>query len=167
MARPKAKTDVTFPGTDESLPLDALRASIAAELAAGLSDVDGIKKTYGITGPQWDLMRKSPMFRAMLKEAMEKLAGAPNAGKRITMKSEIVLEDSIQVLHEIAHDKDAQSAARIDAIKTMGQMAGRNTKEGVAPGTGGGFNLILNLGNGQPGITIEGTPVKPALKQDD
>lgn len=165
MARPRTKTEVTFPGTDQSLPLDALKASIAAELAAGLSDAEGIKKTYGMSHSQWEMLRTNPTFAAMLKEAIEKLSGAANASKRITMKSEIALEDSIPVLYQIAHDPEAQSTARIESVKTMAQLAGRNTKEGAAAGTGGGFNLILNLGNGK-GITIEGTPVKPAIEHE-
>lgn len=166
MARADANTEVTFPGSDTSLPLDALKAGIAAELAAGLTDAAGVKKTYGISDPQWEILRKNPVFRSMLKEAMEKLSGAPNAGKRITMKSEIALEDSIPVLYHIANDAQAQSVSRIDAIKTMAQLAGRNTKEGAPAGGGGGFNLVLNLGNGTQGITIEGTPIKPALEQE-
>lgn len=163
MARSKANTDVMVPGTEVTLSLDDLKAQIAADLAAGLADADGIKKTYGISDAQWDVIRKNPMFRSMLKEAIERLGGGLNANKRITLKSEVVLEDSIGVLYEIAHDKGAQAASRIDAVKTMAQLTGRNQKEGAASG-GGGFNLVLNLGNGAPGITIEGTPVKSVEK---
>ena len=74
MARqmPNTSVQVVFPGTDTALPLDALKAAIAMELAAGLSDAEGIKKTYGISESQWAILKRTPLFRSMLKEAIER-----------------------------------------------------------------------------------------------
>lgn len=152
MARPSANTKVTVPGTDVGLDLSHLNAHIAAELAAGLSDAATIRERYGISQAQWDTLRKTPAFRNMLAEALQKLQGDLNAGKRITIKSEIALEDSIPVLYEIAHDKDAQSSARVDAVKTMAALAGRNAKEGQGGASGPGFSININF-SGDDGKT--------------
>lgn len=166
MARHTPKTDVTFPGTEVSLPLDSLSANIVTELAAGLSDAEGIRERYGISEAQWSILKKSPLFRSMLKEAIERLAGDMNAKHRITMKAEVILEDALPVLHEIAHDRDAQSSARIEAVKTMAQLSGRNAKD-AAPGATGGFSLNIVIKDSEKGVTIEGAPVLPALPHDE
>lgn len=157
MARPKANTEkeVMIPETDMSLELEDLRAQVAMELAAGLSDASAVKGRYGISDAQWEVLKRNPTFRGMLKEAIERLKGDMNAGKRIIYKAETLLEDALPVLDEIAHERSNPPAARIDAIKTMAQMAGKTNKEGTA-NTGGMFALSINIGNGTPNIVLEG-----------
>lgn len=158
MARESAKTDVIIPGTDVNLQLAHLNAHIAAELAAGLSDAGSIRERYGISEAQWNVLKRTPMFRAMLLEAVQKLQGDLNANKRITLKSEIALEDSIPVLHRIAHDPEVVPASRIEAIKQMASLTGRNGKEPAAGG-GSGFSLTINLGANTKNVTIDGQKV--------
>ena len=166
MARHPPKTDVTFPGTEVSLPIESLSASIVTELAAGLSDAEGIRERYGISEAQWSILKRTPLFRTMLKEAIERLAGDMNAKHRITMKAEVALEDAIPILDEIAHDRDAQSSARIDAVKTMAQLSGRNAKD-APQGSTGGFSLNIIIKDSEKGVTIEGQPVQPLLTNDE
>jgi hypothetical protein len=159
MARRSAKTEVTPPGTDVELHLSHLSAHIAAELAAGLSDSKSIRERYGITDAQWEILKKNPSFRAMVKEAIEKFAGDLNAGKRILVKSEIALEDSIEVLYRLAHRDDVQPGARIDAIKTMAQLAGKTGKEGQGGNAGTGFSINIQFTaetGEQKGVVIDG-----------
>lgn len=162
MARQEANTEVVFPGTDTALPLDALKASIVMELAAGLTDADGVKERYGISEAQWAILRRTPIFRQMLKEAIERLGGDTNAGARIKLKADVLLEDNLGVLDQIANDREVQSQARIEAIKTMAQLTGRQNKEAVQGGGGGAFNLQIVIG-GAPTVTVSGTPT-PALE---
>lgn len=162
MARQSANTDIVFPGTDTALPLDALKATIAMELAAGLADSAAVKERYGISEAQWSILKRTPVFRNMLKEAIERLGGDTNAGARIKLKSDVLLEDNLPVLDEIANDKDAQSSARIEAIKTMAQLAGRTQKESTQGGGQGAFSLnIIIPGAGAVSVTGE---QKPALE---
>ncbi len=159
MARPTPNTEIVFPGTDTALPLDALKASIAMELAAGLSDADGVKARYGISEAQWSILKRTPIFRTMLREALERLAGDSNAGARIKLKSDVLLEDNLPVLDEIANDKGAQSNARIEAIKTMAQLAGRSQKEATQGGGTGAFTLnIVIPGAGEVKVTGDQRP---------
>jgi hypothetical protein len=161
----KAKTEVVFPGTDTALPLEALKATVAMELAAGLSDSAGVRERYGISAAQWQMLRVNPTFRKMLREAIERLSGDTNAGSRIKLKADVMLEDNLAVLDEIANDRDAQSQARIEAVKTMAQFAGRSQKDSAPAGAAGGFALNIIIGDGHQGVTVEGTPVRPALEQ--
>lgn len=148
---------VQLAGVGVDLDLSALSAHIAAELAAGLSDAPAIRKRYDITQAQWDVLKKSPIFRQMLLEAVQTLRGDLNAGNRITKKAEIVLEDAIPAYDGMIHNADIPAQARIDAGKLLAQLAGRNTKDGapvVVPG--GGFVLNLNLYGAKEKLVIDG-----------
>ena len=162
MARQSPNTEVVFPGTDTALPLDALKATIAMELAAGLADATAVKERYGISEAQWSILKRTPVFRNMLKEAIERLGGDTNAGARIKLKSDVLLEDNLPVLDEIANDKDAQSQARIEAIKTMAQLAGRTQKEATQGGGAGAFNLQIVIG--EQAVNVTGVNSNPPLE---
>jgi len=128
-----------------SLELSSLSANICAELAAGLTDAEGVKKRYELTENEWRKLKASPVFRSMLKESLRKFHGDMNAGRRITVKSEIALEDSIPLLHNWAHDGDIAISNRLDAIKQMTVLAnrtGRQDAQGAGPG-GSGFNVNI------------------------
>jgi hypothetical protein len=163
MARPPPNTEVVFPGSETSLPLDALKATIAMELAAGLTDAPGVRERYGISSAQWDILRRTPIFREMLKEAIVRLSGDVGAANRIKLKSDVMLEDNLKVLDEIANDRDAQSMARIKALEFTAQLAG---KGGAAPKTEGGGQGMFSLNIIIPGageVRVEGD-MKPALE---
>lgn len=167
MARQKQpKTEVVVPGTEVSLSLNDLRAKIATELAAGLLDAEGVRKTYGISTAQWEVMRQTPMFREMVKDALDRLSGSMNAGGRIKMKSDILLEDSLPVLYEIAHDQGAQSMARIKAIEVAAELAGRKQKETQAGSGQGAFALNIVIGDRELKIeSNERPPLEPPVDE--
>src|SRR5690554_183850 len=158
---PKSSSQVTLPGTDASLDLSALNAHIAAELAAGLSDAAAVRERYGISMEQWETLKKSPVFRRMLAEAVQTLRGDLNAGARIQKKADIVLEDAIPAYDSMIHNDQIPAQARIDAGKLLAQLAGRTAKqgEGGAP-AGGGFTLNINIG-GREKLVIDGKNIPP------
>jgi hypothetical protein len=160
LAPTKTEQQVTVPGTEAHLDLSSLSAHIATELAAGLSDAAAIRERYGIAEAQWDVLKSNRVFREMLREALTKLRGDLNAGKRITLKSEVALEDSIPQLYLMAHDSEVPAASRVESIKTMAALAGRNMKGEAAPGSaaGGGFAININISTGTEEriVSIEG-----------
>jgi hypothetical protein len=142
--------------TSVELSFAHLSATICAELATGLADIEGIKRRYELTDRQWDKLKKSPVFRGMLKDALRRFHGDLNAGKRITLKSEVALEDSIPLLHAWAHDPEVAVGNRLDAIKQMAVLAGRTGKEqGAAGPAGGGFNINITVRGHEKGPTRE------------
>lgn len=157
----KTEQQITVPGTEAHLDLSSLSAHIATELAAGLSDASAIRERYGIDEAQWDVLKRNTVFREMLREAFTKLRGDLNAGKRITLKAEVALEDSIPQLYLMAHDAQIPAASRVESIKTMAALAGRNMKgEAVigagAGGTGFAINIQINTGTEEKVISLEG-----------
>jgi hypothetical protein len=158
----KTEQQVSVPGTDAHLDLSSLSAHIATELAAGLSDAAAIRERYEISQEQWDMLKRNPVFREMLRESITRLRGDLNAGKRITLKAEVALEDSIETLYVMAHDKEVPATARVESIKTMAALAGRNMKGEAVPGAGGGgggfaINIQINTGSEEKVISVENT----------
>lgn len=153
----------------EPLDLEHLSATICAELAAGLSDGAGIRAKYQITQAQWDHLKINPTFRKMLAEAVADWQGDLNAGKRITKKAEIMLEDSLPVLYSIAHDSESPRQQKIDSIKQMAVLAGKtNSKGEAANGAAGPAGAVINIQivtkDGAPrGVTIDAMSSLPRL----
>ena len=159
----KTSEEIVHPAANIPLDLGHLKAQIAAELAAGLIDGEGVQERYGLSPEQWELLRMNPPFRAMVAEALQTWAGDMNAGQRITKKSEILLEDSLPVLDEIAHNPSIVPSVRIEAIKQMESLTNRKAKvEGGSSSSG--FTLQINIG-GRPGVTLEGTSM-PVIENE-
>lgn len=142
------------PGTDTELEIGDLSAQIAAELAAQLIDAEGVCEKYGLSPVQWERLRRNPIFREMLREAVRTWRGELNAGQRITKKAEIVLEEALPILDGMIHNATLNPDSRLSAIKQVESLTGRKAKElgGVA---GGLFNLTINIAKGK-GVTLEG-----------
>lgn len=135
---------------DDQLNLSHLSATICAELAAGLADVEGIKDKHELSDAQWDRLKATPAFRNMLKDALQKLSGDMNAGKRIMMKAEILLEDSLPVLDRVIHNNDGSTQSKIDSIKQLTILAGKTGKiDGEGFNIGQGFNVSIHINTGE------------------
>ena len=150
---------------DDQLDLSHLSATICAELAAGLADADGIKQKHELSDAQWDRLKVTPAFRNMLKDALQKLSGDMNAGKRIMMKAEVLLEDSLPVLDKVIHDREGSTQSKIDSIKQLTVLAGKTGKidaEGNNIGQGFNVSIHINTGDGQEAqpITIIDQPAE-------
>ena len=160
-------TDTTIATKGTYIDLASLSATICAELAAGLADAQGIKAKYKISDGDWDVLKRSPTFRGMLKEAIQEWKGDLNAGKRIVKKAEIMLEDSLPVLYDIAHDGESPRQQRIDSVKTMKDLARPNGGKDAAAGLVGGaqINIIIDTGKEEKTITIDGTAIPQQLEE--
>lgn len=150
-----------IPNTGAALSLSDLSPLLAAELAAGLSSPTTIRTRYGLTKEQWDLLRTNQSFRGILKEALRDWRGDLNAGRRITLKAETLLEELLPELYQMVKSEAVPSSEKINAIKQLADLAGRSAKT-MAPtggGAGGGFTLNINLGKGPDNtVTINAVP---------
>jgi hypothetical protein len=160
-----ANTSVVVPGTDTTIDLGDLKASIAAELASGLATPEGIRKRYGFTLAQWNILRTNPLFRGMLAEAVRSFSGPLQAGARITRKAEVMLEDSLPELFHMIKDDGTPSSERIKAVQTLADLAGRSGKSAAQPDPNApkqaGFTLNINLDGGK-NVVIQGSTNDPS-----
>jgi DNA-binding transcriptional ArsR family regulator len=155
----KTSSDQAIAPLGVDLQISALSAHIATELAAGLSDVPAIRERYGITEIQWDSLKKNPVFRQMVAEAIKSLRGDLNAGARIQKKADIILEDALPAYDRMVHDPTIPAQSRIDAGKLLAQLAGRAAKNDGIAVPGSGFVLNINLGGANKGVTIENAAI--------
>ena len=149
-----ANTSVALP----DLTFGDLSATVAAELAAGLSTAESIRKRFNLSLPQWKMLTQNDYFRGMVKESLRAFQGDLNAGRRITLKAEVMLEDSLADLYGIVKDKAVPSGERIKAVQTMADLAGRNSKNAADPNAPkvSGFTLNINVGDGK-NVVIQGS----------
>lgn len=129
------------------------------ELAAGLSDPESVCAKYKITSAQWQRLKINPTFVGMMKEATLAFSGDVNAGKRITKKAEILLEESLPILHRIMTREDASTQSILDTVKQLAVLAGRTGRQGEGVGEqGSGFNVAIHINTGDGETRIEGGP---------
>lgn len=137
------------------LALSDLQAHIASELAAGLSDPDAIKARYQISDEKWESLRKNPIFRKMVADAIEKFQGDLNAKERIRLKAAIATEDTIVPLYGMVYDESLPAASRIEAQKQLSRMAGTDRSAEDGAGGGGGFKLVINFSDRQHEVNVK------------
>jgi len=132
------------------------------ELAAGLSDPESVCTKYNITPAQWERLKINETFVGMMKEASVAFAGDINAGKRITKKAEILLEESLPILHKIMSRPDASTQSVLDTVKQLGVLAGRTARgaEVGAGGGGSGFNVAIHINTGGDDARVEGAVIE-------
>lgn len=138
-------TDVAIQDTE--LELVHLSPLICMELAAGLSTPEGVKDKYGITPGQWLRLQQNPTFLKMMKEATLTFSGDMNAGKRIVKKAEILLEESLPILHRLLAAPEASTGTVVDVVKQLKEIAGIGGRgiPGGGAGAGPGFNVQIEI----------------------
>ena len=91
-----------------------------------------------------------------MKEATAAFAGDANAGKRITKKAEILLEEALPILHRIMTRPDASTQAVLDTVKQLTVLAGRANRQAEGVGSGTGFNVAIHINTGEGNSRVEG-----------
>lgn len=133
---------------DDSLDYTHLSPTICVELAAGLVTAGDVPQKYNLTPEQWERLKASKFFRQMLKDAGEKFTGDLGASRRITLKSEMLLEEALPVLDDIIHNKEGSTQSKIDSVKQLAVLAGRTQRAAEGGAAGAGFNVAIHINTG-------------------
>ena len=145
---------------DTILELAHLSPLICVELAAGLSDPEDVCRKYGITSEQWSRLKINPTFMGMMREAEAAFTGDANAGKRITKKAEVLLEESLPILHRIMTRPDASTQAVLDTVKQLTVLSGRTQRKAEGVSGGSGFNVAIHINTGEGETRVEGEVIE-------
>jgi hypothetical protein len=129
--------------------IQALSPQIAAELAAGLSTKEEICARYEIAPEQWDVLRANPIFRNMVREAMQRFTGDLNSASRTRLKASILYEDTLPDLYHMVKDNMIPATSRVEAAKILGKTAGLDAPE-AKDNPMGGFLFQVNINYSDP-----------------
>jgi hypothetical protein len=143
-----------------------LTASLALELAQGLSPPTEIFKRAGFSEADAVTLLRSPEFRVMVKAAKGEWDGLQNTPERIKLKAQMALEELMLPQFQMASNANTPATARIEAFKSFERLAA-TTKEDSGPNTGPKFILNINLGEVTKeieGTVLEGTDEEKLLE---
>lgn len=140
--------------------LDPTAATLAMELAQDIDTVENILRRYGFEDgerdPRWHALANTREFAQTLSEAITEWRKADSTGKRVRLKSMVMLEYNLPRIQELINSPAAGSA--IEALKLIKGLAGMDgPSAGGAGDGGGGFSVTINIGQGKT-IKVEKTP---------
>lgn len=168
---------------DVGIPTDFLRRrapELARDIVSGLDGAAKLAATYGLTPPQWEVLKTWPAFRQLVAEIREELGGSAGTLERAQRRARLAVAEF--VVHDMAvisgNDKVA-AKDRIAAAEVLVDIAGASAKiqqtaaaTGLPVGGFGGGPLIqivmpdgarLNVGEAAPVPSlpvIEGAAVR-------
>jgi Asp-tRNA(Asn)/Glu-tRNA(Gln) amidotransferase B subunit len=134
-----------------------VRAMLAADLAAELSQPEDIFARYGISQEQAIVLLKDLHFRHMVREAKREWQSEAKRPDRILSKSQIIVEDLLPELHRIGLSAP-QATVKLEALKLASRLAGVDKTSISEGGVGGGRSFSITLNIGDRPLTISGKP---------
>jgi hypothetical protein len=126
---------------------------LALDVAIGTS-IDAILEAYDLQMHELAAIKQDPQFTSQVERMRKDLE---KEGVSFRMKAQIQAEHYLQNSWDMVHDKDVDPKVRADLIKSTMRWAGYDAPQGAgAGGPGGGFSVVINLGNAEKGSTYEG-----------
>lgn len=116
--------------------------TLPIELALGESPRNEVLKSYGITPPDWEKLRKNVTFVAALRAAVEAMQ---REGMSFRMKARLQSEALLETSWKLIHNVNTPSQVKADLIKHTHKIAGLEPNP-TQPGGGSMLNIQINLG---------------------
>lgn len=132
-----------------------MSAGLALDLAADIWPQADVFANHGIDPVYGAALLQQDWFARMVNEAKREWNSITNAKQRIRLKSQIVVEMSIDELYGVVTDKNIPAAARVAAFKELKDISGMSYDENAASAGAGvpSVNIFLN-GEDGPSISI-------------
>lgn len=142
---------------------------IAEELAMRIEPAGEVLARHGVDAAEYAALRRTPAFRAHLREALGRWQSPAMAQERIAAKAVTLVERSLPDMAGIIEDPKAPAAARVGAFGQVRALSGLGDKDKDAGRDGEKFtlNIVLGPAQGAGGLTLEGTVVAPGLPAPD
>jgi len=151
IAKPKTVADV-------GISVEFLRHKaphLARDLAMQLAPEDHLAAQWGLEKHQWDVLKTSPHFTALVRRATEELASPDGLAEKIRRKAALAIEDGLVDVVGIMTSQAISPSVRMQAFGELKELAGL-TKNATAQGAAGvsGPIIQINFGGGDTGKTI-------------
>lgn len=128
--------------------------TLPVEIALRMAPLPEIRAAYGITWEEWEELRLNPAFRKAVIDAQEKAQDEGFSFKtKARMQAEALLATSWKMIQDVA----TPAAVKADLIKFTTRVAGYDAPKGVLGEGGGGFQIVINLGE-QPAKQVKTIP---------
>jgi hypothetical protein len=158
--------------TDLSLPpgqdIDTKMLKVARGIAQDIYPAEEILKMVGVSGNQYEEMKRHPRFQGYLISEREAWLSAGNIEERTKLKAGIVLETWMDGAYLEMTNKANALNQRVELGKMLAKIAGfGEPKSFIQTGGGGsgpGFLLQINIGPGvDPSVRHETITIKPEV----
>ncbi len=130
-------------------------ATLPIEIAMHTASTRAICEAYGITEPEWDLIRHDPTFLADLQRAVDMLK---EEGMSFRMKAKLQAEELLKTSWRMIHNANTPPSVAADLIKSTARWAQYDvppSQQVTAPGSG--FSININFTGAKPEMkTIDG-----------
>jgi len=128
--------------------IELLASRLAREVARDLIPLDMILERYKLDEEDYQRILRSPIFAQRFQEELEIWnASNPQAiATRIGAKAATMIEESLEEVYALIHDKNQPMPAKIEALKWASRMAGIGEREAmgaVVPGSNVRFNIFI------------------------
>lgn len=138
--------------------LDPSLGELAREIAMGIQDIPEILKQHGRSPAEFRRLCQDETFKRLLDSAVREWNSALSTGDRIRVKSQAMVEASLEQLHAANVSDKVPLAARIEGMKFAARLGGLLSERGEAQGTkggaGAGFQITINIGDGKESLRI-------------
>jgi hypothetical protein len=149
-------------------PLNSKFGLFIADIAMQLEPLATILIRHGITKTQWLMLQRTPAFIQALTEQMRAFQSIGNIPDRIRIKAQLLTEEMLQHMHDIAVHPNQPATARVSAFSAVRNLTGLEKPEQALPQRQ--FNLTINLPDGSKktatAVTLEAVRIRDETDQD-
>lgn len=156
------------PDYPEPVNYELVVSRLAREIARDLIPVNEICERYKVTEDVYQRIIKHPMFARRFQEELDIWnASTPKAiTERIGAKAATMIEESLPEIYSLIHDKNVPMAAKVEALKWAGRMAGIGERDVAQQTLGERVRFNIYIGDQKVSFdkeveakTIEGSAV--------
>jgi len=133
--------------------------ALAREIAMDMKQLPDVLKELSITPEQFEIIKNSQFFKHVLSQEIANWASALNTSERVKLKSQAMIEMSLEEFYARMHDSKEPLSAKVELLKTLAKIAGVDASK-AEQAAGERFMVTINMGADQK-LTID----KPMVTQ--
>lgn len=125
---------------------DIVLVRLAREIAMDIQPLDEILKNHGLTQDDFEELKISARFNALLRANIEEWQSAVNTESRVRIKSMAFVEEALPEFFARAHDPKESLSAKVEVLKTVARFAGVGSSNVDGAVAGDRLSVTINLG---------------------
>lgn len=131
--------------TSEGLGEERRILELVRDISVGLHELPAILKAHKVTDEEWAVLEQNPRFKQLVREGLETWNSSLSTRERIKVKSEAILEMSLESLYGALIDPNMPLSGRVELFKAVSKNIGLGI-EANGPDAGSRIQININLG---------------------